>query len=527
MQEYRTRIAAVACAAGAFVMAGTAEAQTPQRGGTAIFSMVTDPLGFNPATQSNQPDQQVGCILYQGLVQFDHDYKLGPLLAKSWTISPDGKTYTFELNRVNWHDGKPFTSEDVKFSLLEVSSKFHVVFRRAGDAIDTIETPAPDKVVIKLKNSFGPFMISMGCLQGGAITPAHIFRGTDVKTNPATLAAPVGTGAFKLGEYKRGDYIKMVRNPDYFEQGKPYLDAVIGKIIGQAAARTAALKAGEIDMVRNIPTNDKESIQANPNLKFELDDTSANSQMVVFNTRRKPFDNKKVRQALYMAIDRDYIFKNAFFNIGEIGTQPFNTYIGWSTNPEIDYRKMYPFDIAKANQMLDEAGLKRGPDGRRFKVAMLPIMDYPEHEQAALAIKSTWGQLGIDVTVEGLESATHIKRVFLDGDFDVALEVFNAYSDPALGVVRVWSTASIDKPFGNPSGYSNPVVDDLFTKGETATAYEDRVKFYRQAAAIVAEDMPNGQLRQYRTPDGANKKLHDLWNFSESLGNWERAWLEK
>ncbi len=524
---YLSNATAAIAAIGVMGLASAAQAQTPQAGGTAIFAIVSDPQGFNPAIQTNTPDQQVGCILFQGLVQFDHNYKMMPALAKSWTISPDGKAYTFELNKVEWHDGKPFTSEDVKYSLLEISTKFHSVFRRAGESIDTIETPAPDKVVIKLKNSFGPFMISLACSQGGPIMPAHIYRGADVKTNPAATSAPVGTGPFKLQEYKRGDFIRMVKNPTFYQPGKPYLDAVVAKVIGQASARTSALQAGEIDMTRTIPNNDRDTVLANPKLKIEFDDAAPNSQFMYFNTKRKPLDNKRVRQALFMAVDREYLMKNAFFNIGQIGTQPFNTYMTWAVNPDIDYRKMYPLDVAKANQMLDDAGVKRGADGKRFKVSILPYPDYPEFEQTGVALKSMWAALGVDVTVEALEPATHIKRTFTDMDYDITLQVYNIYSDPALGIARTWSTGTIGRPFGNASGYSNPELDALFEKGEAATSNEDRAKFYRQVAAIVADDLPAAMLREYRVLDGASKKLHGLWGFSESMGNWENAWLEK
>ena len=171
----------------------------PQRGGSVIFTLSQDPTTVNPDVSTNPPDRQIGCIIYQGLVQLSTDYKVLPLLAKSWTASPDGLTYTFELNDAEWHDGKPFTSDDVKYSLLEVSAKYSAVFAPAARAIESIETPTKNRVIIKLKQPFGPFLISLGCIQGAAIMPAHIFRGTDVLKNPATTITPVGTGAFKLG----------------------------------------------------------------------------------------------------------------------------------------------------------------------------------------------------------------------------------------------------------------------------------------------------------------------------------------
>ena len=139
---HRRKIAAATGIVSAVLLGGAASAQTPQYGGTAIFTMTADPITFNPSVQTNVADEQVGCIIYPSLIQFDANYKMHPWLAKSWTISPDGLTYTLDLNKAEWHDGKPFTSEDVKYTLEEVSTKLSSVFRRAGEAIAKVEAPA-------------------------------------------------------------------------------------------------------------------------------------------------------------------------------------------------------------------------------------------------------------------------------------------------------------------------------------------------------------------------------------------------
>ncbi len=520
------KIAAAVGAVASLVSFGEAYAQTPQYGGTAIFTITGDPITFSSAVQSNSPDQQLSCIIYPSLIQFDHNYQMHPWLAKSWTISPDGLTYTFELNKAEWHDGKPFTSEDAKYSIGEISTKLSTVFRRAGEAIASIETPAPDKIVFKLKQGFGPFMVSLGCIQGGAIMPAHLLRGTDPLKNPAITTTPVGTGAFKFAEQKRDQYIRLVKNPKYFEPGKPYLDEVIAKVIPQASARTAALQAGEVDLTRSIATNDIAAVLANPKLKVEDDDVPPSMMPLFFNLKQKPLDNKLVRQALFMALDRDYIVKNAFFGNGEPGTQPFSPRIPWVKDPSIDYRKMYPFDVAKANAMLDEAGVKRGADGKRFKLSLLPILGYPEFDQVAVAMKSMWGAVGVDVTIENMDTPSHLKRVS-DGDFGVEIAGYSSYSDPALGITRMWATSLISKPFGNATTYSNPVIEDLFNKGELATSNEDRAKFYNPAQKILADDLPVMMLRDYQAANGVNKKLHGVLGTSDGLGTWQNAWMEK
>ncbi len=505
-----------------------AEAQTPQKGGSAIFALAQDPSGVNPDTSSNLPDRQVGCIIYPGLVTVSPEYAPAPALAKSWSISPDGLTYTLNLVTTKWHDGQPFTSEDVKYTIQEVSSKFSAIFSDAGKAIDRIETPAPDKVVITLKQSYGPFMLALSCITGASPLPAHLFRGTDPLKNAATLTTPVGTGAFKLKEWKRGDYVKLERNSAYFDAGKPYLDEVIAKIIPQSSARLQALNAGEIDYLPTPPSSDRAAIEANPKLKTETSDIAPSFILALLNNSNKPLNDKRVRKALLVATDREYILKNASFNLGTVGVEPFPTNLGWLVNPEIDYSKTYAFDYAKANAMLDDAGFKRGADGKRFGLRIAVFANqYLDLQQTAVAMKSMWQNVGIDVTIEQLEDATLLKKVYSDRDYDIHLTPYTTYADPAFGIARAYVSATMGRPYGNPTGYSTKEIDDLFEKGARATVRDERAKYYREVQALIAEEMPSLTLRQYRQFDGSTKRLKGLWNVAVGNGAWADAWLEK
>ncbi len=523
----------ISAAAMALSVASGAQAQptpagvTPQRGGTLIMIYPQDPTAINPALSTIPVDQTIGCMIYQGLVQVDLDYKTQPQLAKSWTVSPDGKTYSFDLRKANWQDGKPFTSEDVKYSLLEVNAKFSSVYRAAAERIESVETPAPDKVVIKLKEAFGPLMISLTCDRGGAIMPAHIYRGTDVRANPATTDTPVGTGAFKLVERKRNDYVRLRKNPDYWLEGRPYLDEIVVKSVTNATSRVQAVQSGEADEVPGFPVSSRAAILANPKVKIVESDTDS-MNILFFNITRKPLDNKKVRQALAMATDREYFMKNAFFDVGSVPKNPMTTEIGWLENPKVDLNKMYPFNMAKANALLDEAGVKRGPDGKRFALKIVAYSNaYPELLQIASALKSMWGEVGVDVTTQPVETAALTKQVFEDRDFDVHMNAYGSYSDPALGIARDYITTKTYVPNGNPSGYSNPEVDELFRKGELGTNVADRAPHYQRIQEIIAEDMPAISLRQYKTLDVMTTKLWNVHGIAQGTGRYDEAWLEK
>ncbi len=526
----KLRAAAAALVVLAFT-SGLTAAQNPglpQRGGTLLMVLAQDPASVNPAISNSLLDMTIGCMVYQPLVDLDVDFRPKGVLAKSWTISPDARTYSFDLVQTNWQDGKPFTSADVKYSIEQVTSKLKPSFQPAAQVIESIETPAPDKLVIKLKEPFGPFLMSLACEQGGAIMPKHLFEGTDPLKNTATLTTPVGTGPFKLAEWKRGDAIRMIRNPTYWEPGKPYLDEVVVKIITQPAARIQALQAGEVDLVQALPANGLAAIKADPKLKIEASNLPPNVNWGFFNHKRKPFDDKRVRQAMMMATDRDYIVKNAFFDIGEVGVAPISTDFGWLANPDVDYRKMYPFDPARANALLDEAGVKRGVDGKRFSMKIATYVgQYPEFAQVAAALRSMWQAVGIEASSDSMETTLIVTKVFDDLDFDFALMAYGTLGDPALGIARAYTTAGVGKRFGNPTSYSNPAVDKLFEEGARATTLEERGVPYRKLQAILAEDLPAMSLRQYNQIDGASKKLQNAWGVARGEGRFGDAWLMK
>ncbi len=514
--------------AGGVSQIAEAQTATPKRGGTVVFATGADPVTLSRNFGSNTTDGFIACILYQGLTRIDAKGDVQPMLAKSWTTSPDGKTFSFDLVKANWQDGKPFTSEDVKYSLIQISAKYSSIFAGAGAVIDPIETPAPDKAIIRLKQPYGPFLLSLACPQGGAILPKHVYEGTNPPTNPATTSTPVGLGPFILKEWKRGDYLRMVKNPDYWEPGKPYLDEVIAKVLPQPSTRTQALQAGEVDHVSYyyFPANDYGAVRADPKLRLTPSTAAPGVDYMFLNVKRKPFDDKRVRQALMMATDREALLKTAYLGVGDVGTMPFTNKIKWSANPDIDFRKMYPFDPARANALLDEAGVKRGADGIRFKAEVVFAADDPDPPLVAVALKSMWRNIGVDVVVSGLERVAATKRMFEAMDGDVVLVGYTSFGDPALGIARAFVTSSIGKQFGNPSGYSNPEVDKLFEEGERAPTQEGRGVAYRKVQTILADDLPVFNLHERALFDGITAKLHGIED-EFFLISWRDAWIDK
>jgi peptide/nickel transport system substrate-binding protein len=513
---------------GASVLALAQKAETPIPGGKVAMALGSDPTSVNPDLSSNYQNQLVGCIIYQGLVQVTKDSKILPLLARSWSISPDGLTYSFDLVKANWHDGKPFTSEDVVYTLTNVSAKLGPIFNSAGQQIESVTAPAPDKVVVKLKQPFGPFLMSLACAQNGAILPAHVFKGTDPLTNPASLDKPVGTGPFKLVEWNRGSYIRLEKNTDYWEKGKPYLDQVVAKIIPQASSRLQALRAGEVDFIGgyNVPPTDHVVIKSTKGLKLENSGFAPGAKSLFLNTTHKPLDDKRVRQALMLATDRDFLYRAVWFGTGGLGVQPFTTKLGWSAHPTIDYRKLYPKDVARANKLLDEAGLKKDASGKRFTLAFVYRAEDADVAQVAEALKSMWRAIGVEVKGEVSEGTSYPDRIYSKANFDLTMVGYTSFGDPALGISRTFVTGSIGKPFGNASRYSNPEVDKLFEQGAQTTAQAERAVFYRKAAEILAQDLPTLTFHEYQHDDAASARLKGLWG-GQGYGWWNNAWIAR
>jgi peptide/nickel transport system substrate-binding protein len=523
----RSLFAAALAAASLLTMTSPAAAQTPKHGGTAVMVLGTDPTSLSPDTTASVPDVAAGCLIYDALVRFKTGFEIIPSLAKSWTISPDGLTYSFELENANWHDGKPVTSDDVKFTLEEISSKYGPRFNSAGKFIDKIETPTPKSVVIKLKKPFGPFLFSLACEQNAAIMPAHILRGTDLLKNPAILTTPVGNGPFKIVEWVRGDHIALARNPDYWRKQEPNLDRVMIKIMPDAAARILALRAGEVDYIvpDYVPLSAVTMLQKNP--QFTMREVSyPGSDIIIFNTKNPALSKPEVRQALLIATDRKFIHDKVYYGLGSIPKSSFDTRL-WAYDKAVDYQTMYPFDPAKAKQMLDAAGLKPGADGTRFTIRLLFETAKPEWLPAAQALQSFWQAVGVKVVLEGAERPVILKRVYSDYDFDATLQTYSTLGDPALGIARTYVTESIAKgtTFNNVSQYSNPEIDKLFDAGRDASVQSERQRNYDRIQVILAKDLPVLNLHQQPQFAVASSRLQGLWQAANQQW-WGSVWMK-
>lgn len=277
----------------------TASAQ-PVRGGTVVVAMQSEPptltSAFNPAGFA----EVVSTKVLEGLLTYDFDLTPLPALAESWSLSDDGLVYTFNLRRgVRWHDGEPFTSADVAFSLKEVWIKLHPRGSAIFANVTDVSTPDDHTLVFKVSEP-SPAIMKALASYGSQILPRHIYEGTDITSNPANNA-PIGTGPFKFVEWQRGNFTRYERNEDYWDTGKPYVDELIFRYIADAGARAAAMETGEAQLAtfNPVPLNDVERLAGTGFLNVETKGYEYLSPifLIELNQRGEYLGNRDVRRA--------------------------------------------------------------------------------------------------------------------------------------------------------------------------------------------------------------------------------------
>ncbi|HJX09542.1 MAG TPA: ABC transporter substrate-binding protein [Candidatus Binatia bacterium] len=463
----------------------------PRKGGTLILGMTADPSTLNCGIESSQIVAMVTSSIYSGLIHLDEESNPHPDLAQSWEISPDGLVYTFQLREnVKWHDGEPFTSADVKFSFENLVGKYNARGREAYRNIKAIETPGPLTVKINLKKAYSPFL-GVLTAHDGCIMPKHVFDGTDVFKNPHNDANPVGSGPFKFKEWKKGSHVTLARNDNYFKKGRPFLDSVIFRIIPNAATRAIAFETGEINAIfasNSFPYQHVDRLKKLRNATIK-DIGSPSLIGVHFNLKGNPIVAKKeVRMAIAHAIDKKFVVEKGLRGVGKVIDSVIPPGIPWAYNANVP---KYPFDLNKANALLDEAGHPRGAGGMRFALRLAFEAGNDNAERPVQILREQLKAAGIDIKLERFERSVMLEKVFQKYDFDLWFGPLTTRGHPALGTARIYTSSSITgRPFTNFTRYSNPKVDHLFDLAVSATKKADMVKAYYEVQDILLRDLP-------------------------------------
>jgi peptide/nickel transport system substrate-binding protein len=471
-------------------VAVSAETDTPRYGGTLIWAMGGQPPSLNPLLVLTAYTSQVVCQVYGTLIKYDWNYQPEAELAESWIISEDGLTYTFYLRRnVKWHDGEPFTSADVVYT-------FDVLFRespRGASLVGNLESiTAPDDytVVLKLIEANPTYMMDLASSMGAMIMPKHIFEDVDLEDNPYN-DKPVGTGPFMFKEWVSGDHITLVKNPDYYVEGQPYLDRIVYKFYTDSHTRVLALINGEADfhLYSGFPASEIPNVKAAPNLVVDTEaPTGFGSQyMVEFNLRNEYLSDLKVRQALAHTFNMEFVYEMAHFGEGGIADGLISNLIPWAKNPDLPH---YEFNIDTANDILDEAGYARGTDGTRFSLTLIYDAMSSERGKVCEIWKEDLKDVGIDLIMEPLDIATLKEKVFINWDYDLTLQSRPSGPNVVTRPGFLHSDSIIPAMYTNNMGYNSSEMDTTLDGLALAKTQEEQKPYLYTLQELVMTDLP-------------------------------------
>jgi len=479
---------------------------------TLIVRAMGDPMSFNPDTLADDFAYAIVQNIYNRIVKLDASKQVIPDLATEWDVEEEGKRIIFHLrDDAHWHDGEPVTSEDVKYTFDTIKENSSYYFSSRLQIVDSIETPDDYTVIFNLNKSDVSFIADLGWY-ATFVLPEHVFNnGQDWEDNPATMD-PVGSGPFKLSEFKQGQSITLIANEDYHE-GAPKMDRIIFSIIPDDATAVQALVNGSIDVLEGVPSANVPELKANDDIRLVLNEYPS-PMRILFNLNHKTLADVNVRRAIATAINREEISQKIFAGIQPPEYNMYPALIEWASNSE-DTAPHY--DPEKAVQILEDAGYEKDEDGFYISGLTIDVFEGYGYPDAAKLMSSTLEEVGIELIIQVHEFNAWNEKVAIQKDFMLELQGGFMGPDPAALQKRFGTGAPSN--FGE---YSNKEYDELLAKGVSTGDREERAKYYKEAQTILAEDLPYLPIVAYAAYDANNARFKNLP--IDGAGKW--GWQE-
>ncbi len=522
------------------VCAGAALA-APKPGGTLIFGRGGDSVGLDPAYETDGNSFMICDNILEALVEYkDESTDVEPGLAESWTISPDGLTYTFKLRKgVKFHDGTSFNADTVVFSLgrqmKERKLKFfgkgweipaqerppeYWVTMEMDKTVDAIEAADEYTVVFKLKRVEAPFIANLGMDFADIISPEAF-----VKNPKEFLRNPVGTGPFKFVKWVKDDQILLEKNKQYWNKtGGPYLDKVVFRCIPENSVRFLELKTGNIHVCQFPNPADIPLAQKDPKMKL-VSQPGMNIGYLGYNHKKEPWkSNAKLRKAIAMAVNRKAIVDNIYQGQGQLAKNCIPPTM-WGHNDAVP---MIEFNVEKAKALLAEAGFPEGKGLGEITLWSMPVARpyNPEGMKVGVAMAADLAKIGIQARVVTFEWGTYLKRqreqppdmdLFQlgwtgdNGDPDNFLAVlFDGMADPAVR-----------------TQWHNQAYHDLMLQGKQTIDQAKRAEIYKKAQQLMYDEMPVIPIAHSTQTWPLLKKVMDFKLHPTASIRLENVWLEK
>ena len=436
----------------------------PAPGGHLVVAVPVDPDTFDPHKAVAAATEEIDFNIYQGLVSFDQDGRIIPCLAESWEISEDGMSYTFRLRQgVLFHNGREVTVADVLFSMDRIrddATGFPLAWPQR-----IVETAALDErtVLIRLDEPYAPFLSE---LADAAVVPPEAVDSLAVR--------PVGTGPFRFVEWVNGHHVELERFDGYWEEGVPYLDAVTFRIIPDPATAILNLKAGTVHVIPRLSPDVAWDVEAAGGLKLVQGPMNV-VQLMALNLDREPLVDKRVRQAINYAIDKDLLIEGAAWGFG--------TKLGSNMSPVmesyyLDLADYYQYDPQRARELLAEAGYPSG-----FDITLSLPSSYDLHVKTGEMVAAMLAEVGIRVRIELVEWGTWLDRIYTRREYDMTIVGLTGKLDPHTVLNRYESGYA--RNFNN---FRNEEYDSLIAEGLRVSDVSRRQEIYRRCQEILAEE---------------------------------------
>lgn len=458
----------------------------PVYGDAFIIANLSDASYLNPILASDSATSVINSKIFNGLIKYDKDLKIVGDLAESFEIKNNGLTILFNLRKnVKWHDGMPFTAQDVKFTYeVLVDSNTKTPYSSNFSLIKELKIIDDYTIEVIYSEPFAPNLERWGM----SIIPKHIYEGQDVNNSPANRN-PVGTGPYKFKSWQADQKIVLEANPDYFE-GKPYINRFIVQVVPDQAVQFLELRNQSLDSVTLTPDqwDAYDSFFKHYNKYRE---SIFSFTYLGFNRKIEPFNDKNFIKAIQYAIDKKDIIEGVLLGTGKEAVGPYPPQ-SWAYNPNLEFSE---YNLKKALEMLHEIGFKDLNNdgyleykGKPFEFTITTNQGNKQRELSAQIIQEHLKKIGIKVNIRIIEFSTFVNQYIAEREFEAVIMGWNLTLDPDQ--YSLWHSAQTAPREYNFLSYNNPRVDELYEKARVIFDQEERKKMYYEIQEIMVEDPP-------------------------------------
>ncbi len=461
----------------------------PIAGDTIIMGTIGDASNLLPMLATDSSSSTIAGQVYNGLVRYDKDLHFEGDLAQSWEISPDGMEIIFHLRHdVKWHDGAPFTAADVMFTYqLLIDPNTPTAYSERYKQVEHAEVLDPYTFRVQYAKPLASALISWAV----AIHPKHLLEGKDITKSPLSRS-PIGTGPYRFVEWLPGEKIVLERNENYFE-GAPYIKRIVYRVIPDLTTMYLELQSGGLDQMSLTPLQYSRQTDT-PAFKKRFNRYRYPAfayTYLGYNLHRSMFQDKRVRQALSYAINKNELVDGVLMGLGQVSSGPYKPGT-WPHNPNV---KHYDYNPDKSAQLLTAAGWLmntktgvREKDGGKMEFTIVTNQGNDQRIKSAEIIQRRFQQVGVKVKIRVIEWAAFLKEFIRPGNFDATLMGWTTPIDP--DGYNVWHSSKTGPGDLNFIGYKNDRVDQLLELGRRTIDQQQRKVIYDEFQQILAEDQP-------------------------------------